>query len=87
MVADSLHLYPGPTGIYHFVAASFMLGLAHLTPSSTEMIASCLALTMAYALNQSPVRIVILVSSISPSPLSPKGLAAPTSMGCVGSMK
>ena len=37
MVADSLHLYPGPTDIYNFVAASFMLGFVHLLLSSAEM--------------------------------------------------
>lgn len=36
VVADSRHLYPGPTGVYNFVAASLMLGFAHLMPSSTE---------------------------------------------------
>lgn len=40
MFADSLHLYPGPIGVYHFVAASFMLGFAHLMPSSTEMVSA-----------------------------------------------
>lgn len=37
MVADSLHLYLGPTGVYNFVAAPFMLGFAHLIPSSAEL--------------------------------------------------
>lgn len=37
MVANSLNLYPGPVGIYNFVAASFTLAFAHLMSSSTEM--------------------------------------------------
>ena len=30
MVADFLHLYPGPAAIYNFVAASFVFGFTHL---------------------------------------------------------
>lgn len=40
MDANSLHLYPGPRGIYNFVAASSMLGSAHLMPSSTERLSA-----------------------------------------------